>query len=74
VNLKEKNYPYVYSTTQRCKKTIKTFLIEDFFHFLLVSTTPVVEQLELPISSQIFKKICNCPNGIGILRQGLEKH
>ncbi len=31
VNLKEKNYLYVNSTTQRClNKIIKTFLIEDF--------------------------------------------
>jgi hypothetical protein len=28
----EKINPYVNSTTQRCKKIIKAFLIEDFFH------------------------------------------
>jgi hypothetical protein len=45
------------------KQIIKTFMIEDFFHLLLVSTTPVV-RFELPISPQIFDKIWNSPNGI----------
>ena len=42
VNLKVKMYIYVNSTIQN----IKIFLIEDFFHLPLVSTTPVVN-LEL---------------------------
>ncbi len=34
VNLKEKNYLFVDSSTEWCPdKIIKTFLIEDFFHF-----------------------------------------
>jgi hypothetical protein len=49
VNLKEKIYLYVNSTTQRCsKKIIKTFLNDDFFHLPLSSTTPLVN-LELRI-------------------------
>ncbi len=64
MNLKEKMYLYDNSTTQRCPKEItKTFLIEDFFHFPPVSTTPVVH-LELRISPPIFGKIWNSPNGI----------
>jgi len=48
--LEEKIYLYANSTTQRCQKEImKIFLIEDFFHLPLVSTTPVVH-LELRIS------------------------
>jgi hypothetical protein len=47
VNLKAKIYIYVISTTQRCpNKIAKIFLIEDFFHLLLVSMTLVVH-LEL---------------------------
>jgi hypothetical protein len=43
MNLKKKIYLYANSTTQRCPKEImKIFLIEDFFHLPLVSTTPVV--------------------------------
>jgi hypothetical protein len=44
VNLKNKIYLYVNSTTQRCSnKIFKTFLIEDFFQLLPVLTTPVVQ-------------------------------
>ncbi len=50
---------YVNSTSQRCKKTIKTFLIEDFSHLPPMSTTPVVH-LELRISP----RIGNGPNGL----------
>jgi hypothetical protein len=40
VNLKEKNCPYVNSTTQRCSnKIIKTFLIEDFLFATGVNDT-----------------------------------
>ncbi len=42
---------------------MQNFLIEDFFHLLPVSTTLDVH-LELRISSQIFEKIGNGPNGI----------
>jgi hypothetical protein len=42
---------------------IKTFLIEDFFHFPPGSTTPVVH-LDLRIYLQIFETIGNGPNGI----------
>ncbi len=42
---------------------LKVNMIEDFFHLPQVSTTPVVH-LELRISSRIFKKIRNGPNGI----------
>jgi hypothetical protein len=57
VNLKEKIYLYVNSTTQMCsKKIIKIFLIEDFCHLPLVSTTAVVH-LELGISPRMFEKI-----------------
>jgi hypothetical protein len=39
VNLKEKNFLYVNSTTQRClNKIIITFLFEDFFHLPLVDS------------------------------------
>ncbi len=44
-------------------KGVYTFMIEDFFHLPLVSTTPV-GHLELGISPQICEKIWNCPNGI----------
>jgi hypothetical protein len=55
--LKEKMYLYVNSTTQRCLyKIIKTFLFEDFFGLLPVSTTPMMH-LELRISPRIFEKI-----------------
>ncbi len=55
VNLKEIIYLYVNSTTQRCpNKRIKTFLIVDFFH-LLLSTTTVVH-IELQISQRILRK------------------
>jgi len=60
VNLKEKNYLYVISTTQRCpNKIIQTFLIEDFFHLPPVSATPWAAKI-----SANFKKIWNGPNGI----------
>ncbi len=53
VILKEKNYLYVNSTTQRCpKKIIKTFLIEDFFPF----ATGVVDTSGAPWTLKIFKK------------------
>jgi hypothetical protein len=56
VNLKEKIYLYANSSTQRCSKEImKIFLIEDFFHLLPVSMSPVVH-LELRISPRIFEK------------------
>jgi hypothetical protein len=56
VNLKEKMYLYVNSTTQSCPKNkIKTFLIEDFFYLPPLSTTPVMH-LELRISPRIFEK------------------
>jgi hypothetical protein len=62
VNLKAKIYIYVKFTIQRCpNKIIKIFLIEDFFHLLLVSATPVVN-LELRISPKIFEKIRNGSN------------
>ncbi len=46
---KQNKYLYVNSATQRCpNKIIKTFLIEDFYHLPLVSTTPMVKvHLEL---------------------------
>ncbi len=55
VKLKEKNYLYVNSTTQRCpNKIIKTVLIEDCLHLTPVLLTPVlvtpVVHLELQIS------------------------
>jgi hypothetical protein len=57
VNLKAKIYIYVNSTIQRCpNKIIKIFLIDDFFHLPLVSTTSVVN-LELRISPRILEKI-----------------
>jgi hypothetical protein len=53
VNLKEKIYIYVNSTTQRCpNKIIKIFLLEGFFHLPPVSLTPVAN-LELRISPRI---------------------
>jgi hypothetical protein len=53
MNVKKKIYLYANSKTQRCPKEIMTiFLIEDFFHFPPVSTTPVLH-LELRISPQI---------------------
>jgi hypothetical protein len=55
VNLKEKIYLYVNSTTQRCpNKIIKTFLIEDIFYLLQVSMTLLVH-LELRISPRFLK-------------------
>ncbi len=64
VNLKAKIYTYVYSTTQRCpNKIIKIFLLEGVFHLTPVLLTPVAN-LELRISSRIFEKIRNNPNGI----------
>jgi hypothetical protein len=45
------------------KKSVKTFLIEDFFHLPPVSTTPVMH-LELLVPPLIFEKIRNGPNGI----------
>jgi hypothetical protein len=52
------------SITQKCsKKIIKTFLVEDFLHLSPVSTTPVVH-LDLRISTRIFEKIRNGPNGM----------
>jgi hypothetical protein len=57
VNLKEKTHLFVNSTTNRClNKTIKTFLIEDFFHFPPLSKTPKV-YLEQRISQGIFEKV-----------------
>ncbi len=57
VELDAKIYIYVNSTTQRCpNEIIKIFLIEDFFHLPLMSTTLVLH-LELRISPQIFEKI-----------------
>jgi hypothetical protein len=43
------------STTERCKKIVKTFLIEDFFHLPLALRTPVMV-LELRISPRVFDK------------------
>jgi hypothetical protein len=64
VNLKAKIYIYVNSTTQRCpNKSIKIFLLEDFFHSPPVSLTPVAN-LELRISPRVFEKIRNGSNGI----------
>jgi hypothetical protein len=64
VKLKAKIYIYVISPTQMCpNKMIQMFLIEDFFHLPLVSTTPVVH-LEPRISPGIFEKIQNGRNGI----------
>jgi hypothetical protein len=64
VNLTEKIYLYVNSTTQRCpNKIIKTFLVEDFFRLPLVSTAMVVH-LELQTSSLIFENLFNSPKGI----------
>ncbi len=64
VNLKAKIYIYVSSTTQRWpNKSIKIFLIEDFFHLPPVSLT-LVANLELRISSRIFEKIRNGLYGI----------
>jgi hypothetical protein len=61
--LKKKIYLYANSTTQRCPKEImKIFLIENFFHLLPVSTTPVVH-LDLRISPRILKKFEN--QGLG---------
>ncbi len=69
-NLNLKKNLYANSITQRCPKEImKIFLIEDFFHLLPVSTTPLM-YLELRISLRIFEKILNGP--IGIIR-GLEE-
>jgi hypothetical protein len=57
-------YLYANSTTQRCpKELMKIFLIEDYFHLLPVSATPVVH-IELRISQRIVEKIRNGPNGI----------
>jgi hypothetical protein len=47
----------------RSLRGTKTFMIEDFFQLLPVSTTTVVH-LELRISPRIFKKIWNGSNGI----------
>jgi hypothetical protein len=64
MSVKKKIYLYVNSSNQWCpKKIIKHFLIEDFFHLPLVSTTPVVH-VELQISPRIFEKIRNGPSGI----------
>ena len=59
VNLKAKNYIYVFSTTQ----IMKISMIDDFFHLPPVSLT-LVANLELRISPRIFEKIRNGPNGI----------
>ncbi len=64
VNLKEKSYLYVDSTTQRCKKIVKMFLIEDFFCLPPASTNTGGVHLELWISPRIFEKIWNGPNGV----------
>ncbi len=64
MNLKEKIYLDVNTTSQLCpNKIIKTFVIEDFFHLPPVSMTPEVH-LELQISLRIFEKIFNGSNGI----------
>ncbi len=55
VNLKEKMYLYVNSTTKSVPKNNENFLIEDFIHLLPVSMTPVVH-LELRISPRILEK------------------
>jgi hypothetical protein len=54
VNVMEKFYLYVYSTTHRCpNKIIKTFLIEEFCH---LPPAPLVVHLELRKSLRIFRK------------------
>jgi hypothetical protein len=59
--LEETNLSLCNSTSQKCpNKIFKTFLIEEFFHLLLVSTTRVVH-LELQISPPIFAKILKRP-------------
>jgi hypothetical protein len=60
VNLKKQIYLYVDSTTQKCSKKCKHFLIEDIFDLPPESMTPVVH-LKLRISPRIFEKIRNCP-------------
>ncbi len=55
VNWKEKIICVFTLLPKGVKKTIKPFLIEDFFHFLPESMTPVMP-LELQISPRIFKK------------------
>jgi hypothetical protein len=61
VNLKEKIYLYVNSTTQRCsQKIIKTFLIEEFF----ICHRCQRHQWCTLKSTQNFQKIQNGPNGI----------
>jgi hypothetical protein len=63
VNLKEKIFIYVNSTTQRCpNKIYKIVLLEDFFHLPPVSLTPVV-YLEPRITPRI-EKIRNGRTGI----------
>ncbi len=52
--LKEKNYLYVHSITQRCSVKKLTFLIENFFHLSPMST--LVVHLELWISKKNFQK------------------
>jgi hypothetical protein len=61
-NWKEKIYLYIDSLLKGDKK-IKIFLIEVFFYLSPVSMTPVVH-LKLGVSSRIFEKIPNGPNGI----------
>ncbi len=55
VNMKAKNYIYVFSTTQ----IMKISMIDDFFHLPPVSLT-LVANLKLQISLRIFEKIWNC--------------
>ncbi len=60
----KKKFLYANSTTQRCpEKIIKIFVIVDFLCLLPVSLTPVAN-LELRISTRIFKKIWNGLNGL----------
>ncbi len=61
VNLKEKNFLYVNSSTQQCpNKIIKTFLIEDILYLPTMSVTPVVH-IELRISPLMFAKNLKWP-------------
>ncbi len=60
VNLKEKNYLYVNTTTERGQNKI---INTDFSRLPPVSTTPVVV-LGLRISPRILEKNQNGPNGI----------
>ncbi len=64
MNLKEKMYLYVNSTTQSCpNKIIKNFSDWRFFTTGANDTGAVVH-LELQISLQIFEKMRRGPNGL----------